>query len=114
MKSALMFALMYAVVLLAIAFARRHLGSEGLYIVAIVSGLTDMDAITLSTAQLVEAGNLASTTGWRLILVASLANLVFKAGIVAVVGESQLLRFICIRFGIALLGGLAILFAWPA
>jgi uncharacterized membrane protein (DUF4010 family) len=113
LKSALFFAGMYALVLLAIAFARRHLGAEGLYAVAIISGLTDMDAITLSTAQLVEAGNLTTTTGWRLILVASLANLVFKAGIVAVLGETRLLRLIVIRFGLAILGGLALLLWWP-
>mgnify|MGYP000653397018 CR=1 FL=1 len=44
--------------LLAVAAAREHLGEGGLYAVAAVSGLTDVDAITLSSAQLVRAGQL--------------------------------------------------------
>jgi uncharacterized membrane protein (DUF4010 family) len=36
----------------------RDHGSRGLYAVAALSGLTDVDAITLSTAQLVNAGRI--------------------------------------------------------
>ena len=113
LKSALIFGALYAVILLAVAAAKTNFGAQGLYAVAVISGLTDMDAITLSTAQLVEAQRLNGATGWRLILVASLANLVFKAGIVAVLGDRQLLRRVGVRFGWAILGGLLLLFLWP-
>jgi uncharacterized membrane protein (DUF4010 family) len=43
LKSALAFGLIYALVLLAIAAGKNYLGSGGLYIVAALSGLTDMD-----------------------------------------------------------------------
>ena len=50
-KTALVFAALYGVVLLLIAFAEDVLGSPGLYGVAILSGLTDVDAVTLSLAK---------------------------------------------------------------
>src|SRR5258708_20558129 len=56
LKSAFIFAAIYAVVLLAVAVAKEHFGSAGFYSVAIVSGLTDMDAITLSSPRLVHSG----------------------------------------------------------
>ena len=46
LKPALVFGALYAIVLLAVAVAKEHFGSAGLYIVAIISGLTDLDAIT--------------------------------------------------------------------
>ncbi len=113
LKSALFFGALYAVVILAVAAAKDHFGSSGLYTVAVLSGLTDMDAITLSTAQLVNSGKLDANTGWRVILVASMSNLIFKAGIVAALGDRGLLRRISRMFGAALLGGIAILLLWP-
>jgi uncharacterized membrane protein (DUF4010 family) len=111
--SAVMFGLLYAGVLLAVAFAKQHWGDQGLYAVAAISGLTDMDAITLSTAELMRAEELPPSTGWRLILVGSLANLVFKGGIVAALGDRALRRRISIAFTVALVGGAGILFLWP-
>ena len=113
LKSALFFGALYAVVILAVAAAKDHFGSSGLYTVAVLSGLTDMDAITLSTAQLVNAGTLEPTAGWRIILVAAMSNLAFKSGIVAVLGDRGLLRRISLMFGAALVGGAAILLLWP-
>lgn len=113
LKSALIFGALYAAVLLAVAFARDRFGTAGLYTVAGLSGLTDMDAITLSTSRLVHAGRLEPDTGWRAILLASLSNLVFKAGIVAVLGSRALLGRIALLFGAVLAGGGLIFFLWP-
>ena len=55
LKPALLFSALYAFVLLAVAAAKQYFGSTGLYIVAIISGLTDLDAITLSTGQLADS-----------------------------------------------------------
>jgi len=110
---ALFFGLIYAVVLLATAWAKERFGTGGLFVVALVTGLTDVDAITLSTAQLVEDGRVVAAQGWRVILVASLSNLVFKAGIVAVLGHRRLLGRVAVVFGVALLAGLLVLALWP-
>lgn len=113
MGSAILFGILYVVILLGVAATKEHFGSSGLYVVAVISGLTDMDAITLSTAELMNRDSLDLTTGWRVILIAALANLVFKAGIVAFAGGKTILLRILPVFGLAIAAGLAILFFWP-
>jgi uncharacterized membrane protein (DUF4010 family) len=81
--------------------------------VAILSGLTDMDAITLSTTQIIQSGQTDAHTGWRLILAAALANLVFKAGTTAVLGDRNLFLRVAALFGVAIAGGILILTLWP-
>lgn len=112
LKSAIVFAGMYAVVLLGLAAAQKYLGGQGLYVVAGLSGLTDMDAITLSTAELAKTDPEVARDGWRLILVASLANLVFKAGMAGVIGGRQLLAQLSLLFAVPMLGGVALLLFW--
>ncbi len=53
LKSAVVFGSLYAIVLFAVAATKAHFENTGLYVVAILSGLTDMDAITLSTSRMV-------------------------------------------------------------
>jgi uncharacterized membrane protein (DUF4010 family) len=112
LKSAIIFGLLYAAVLLLVALARKYFGQAGLYTVAVLSGLTDMDAITLSTSQFVQAGQMPAGTGWRVILVAALSNIVFKGGIIAVLGSRGLLSRVALVFGTAVAAGGAILWLW--
>jgi uncharacterized membrane protein (DUF4010 family) len=114
LMSALIFGGLYALVILAVAAVKDWVGDRGLYVVAILSGLHDLDAITLSTAQLVNEEQLGADLGWRLILVATLSNLTVKTGIVAALGSRSLLYRIALLFGAALLGGLALLMLWPS
>ena len=113
LKPALIFGALYLIVLLAVAAAKETFGETGLYVIAFISGLTDVDAITLSTSRLIEKGSIEPTLGWRLILSAVLSNLLFKAGIAAAIGGKSLLGRIAIWYGIALAMGLGILFLWP-
>jgi len=113
LKVAIVFGVLYAAILFAVAAAREHFGQAGMYSVAAVSGLTDMDAITLSTAQLVEAGRVHADTGWRMILIAAMSNLVFKAGAVALLGSRAMLKRVALVFALSLAGGAAILVFWP-
>ena len=113
LKGAVMFGLLYVAVLYGVALAKKHFGNSGLYAVAAISGLTDMDAITLSTAGLISSGEVDPKTGWRVILLGGLANLVFKAGLVAVLGAREYIRPVLAGFGVILAGGVAILLLWP-
>lgn len=114
LRSALVFALLFGLVLWAVAMGRRHLGEEGLYAIATLSGLTDVDAITLSTAEMSRApAGLPAATAWRLILVAALANMLFKAGVTGLTGGRRLFRA-TLTFWIASLGGgTLLLWDWP-
>lgn len=114
LKTALIFGGLYAGVLFAIAAAKQYLGDTGLYGVAILSGLHDMDAITLSTSQLVQQGHLQADTGWRLVLIASLANLVMKGIIAAVLGLRLLAWRIAAFYGLGLAVGILLVLLWPA
>ncbi len=113
LKAALVFGALYGVVIFALAAARDGFGDLGVYVVAFLSGLTDVDAITLSTANLVEAGSLEPHAGWRSIVIASLSNLLFKGGIAASLGGSTLARQLAPYFGASLLAGVAVLWLWP-
>ncbi|MGZ8867500.1 MAG: DUF4010 domain-containing protein, partial [Thermoanaerobaculia bacterium] len=108
LRAALVFGALYAIVLIAVAWVREAAGDSGLYAVAAVAGLTDVDAITLSTAQMAKSGQISATLTWRVILIAFLSNLVFKAGIVAMLGSRKLLVIVATLFGI-LAGGTGLL-----
>jgi len=113
LKAALIFAGLYALVLLAVAWAQENFGTRGLLVVAILSGLTDMDAITLSLSDMVNQKHIDSTTSWRSILVAAISNLAFKLGTVAALGNRQLLLRVSILFAIAAGISLGVIFLWP-
>lgn len=112
-KSALIFGLLYGGILLAVAFTKQEFGNDALYVVAIISGLTDVDAITLSLSQLMKGGSLNTSAGWRLILLASLSNLLFKGIMAAVLGTRQLAKWVGISFGITIVFGLLLMWLWP-
>lgn len=113
LKSALVFGAIYVVVLFAVAATMQYLGTKGLYVVAGISGLTDVDAITLSTAQLVGAGRVEQGVGWRVITVGVISNLVFKAGIVAMLGSRKAFFLVSVAFGVAAATAAALLALWP-
>ncbi|MEX2349923.1 MAG: MgtC/SapB family protein [Flavobacteriaceae bacterium] len=113
LKTAIVFGLLYGVILLAVAFVNEEFENEALYVVAIISGLTDVDAITLSLSQIMKQGSLETDTGWRLILLASLSNLFFKGILAATLGTKQLAKWVGIAFGICITAGLLIIWLWP-
>ncbi len=109
LRSALIFTAIFAGVLLATAAAKDFFGDRGLYPVAVLSGLTDMDAITLSSAEMAREGRVDARTTGRLILIASMSNIVFKGIMVAVLGSRGLALRVGSLFALALLGGGALL-----
>ncbi len=113
LKSALIFGALYALIILATAVAKEYFGDQALYPIALVSGFVDVDAITLSTAQLAAAQRLDAGTAWKIILVAALANLAFKTGVVLFLGSANLFLRILPVFGVGFVGGAAILLIWP-
>lgn len=114
LKPAFLFGALYALVLLAVAVAKQYFGSAGLYLVAIISGLTDLDAITLSTGQLADSNKIEARIAWQVILTAVLSNLLFKFGIVAALGSANLRKKVAWSFAGALVAGIGIILFWPA
>jgi len=114
LKSALVFAGLYAVVTVAVAASKAHFGTNALYVVAVISGLTDMDAITLSTSRLVHEGSLTADQGWRIVVMAVIANLVFKGGMAWVLGGWRLGWRVGGAFLLTAVVGLCTIWFWPA
>lgn len=92
LRTAISFGLLYGAILLLSAWLQDIAGSQGLYLVALVSGLTDVDAITLSTLRLFNQQTLDATLAVVTIGLAVLSNLAFKTGLVIVVGGRTLAR----------------------
>jgi uncharacterized membrane protein (DUF4010 family) len=113
LKSAVVFAVMYSVVLWTLAAAKHYIDDpRAVYAVAAISGLTDMDAITLSTARMSLAQPEIADTGWRLVLVAGVANLLGKALLAGAMGGLRMMVLIGSLFAIPAAGGLALLLLW--
>ena len=92
LKTALTFGAVYAVVLLASAWLQDLAGNSGLYIVALVSGLTDADASVLSTLRMYNLGKIPGGEAVIAVTLALVANLSFKIGLVLSIGGKHLAR----------------------
>ncbi len=91
---AIKFGLVYAVVLLVSKAAQVYFGNTGVYISSLVSGLADVDAIALSMVDLVRAqsGGVSMGVASDAIMIAALANTLFKGGFALTTGSSDLRR----------------------
>lgn len=85
-RASLTFGCLYAIVLLAAAWVRNTSGEAGLYSLAFVSGLTDVDAITLSSLRLAELGQIDARAAATTVVIALVANNVFKLAMALVTG----------------------------
>ncbi len=86
---ALRFAAVLSAILLLVEVGRRLFGDAGIYAVALLSGLADVDAITLSLARAAQ-GELDPGVASRGIALAALSNSLVKAGLVVLVGGKRL------------------------
>jgi uncharacterized membrane protein (DUF4010 family) len=113
LRAALVFGALYGLIIFVIAAARDIYGDVGLYVIALISGLTDVDAITLSTANLIDAGRLDAGSGWRAIVLASLSNIAFKGALSSVLGGRALMGRLLPLFASSIAAGIAVLLIWP-
>ncbi|WP_346836555.1 MgtC/SapB family protein [Microbulbifer sp. SAOS-129_SWC] len=113
LSPALIFVALYALITVAIAAAKEYFGNRGIYVVALISGFTDVDAITLSTANLARTGTIEVATAWRAMVIATLTNMIFKTGAASVLGGTALLRRVLLLFALPFAAGIAVLLFWP-
>ncbi len=104
LHTAIGFGLMYVAVLFVSAWMEDLAGNQGLYAVALASGLTDVDAITLSSLRLFNLGQLSEQQTVTAIALAFLSNVAFKFGMVVFIGGWTLARQVAIGFGAIALG----------
>jgi uncharacterized membrane protein (DUF4010 family) len=91
---AIRFGLLFGAITFVAKAAQVYLGDAGLYLAGAIAGLTDVDAIALSMAQLSRSDPASVDPAARTIMIAVAANTVFKAGMVAFLGAPGLRRII--------------------
>jgi|Deesub1362A_J573_1020465.scaffolds.fasta_scaffold00885_11 uncharacterized membrane protein (DUF4010 family) len=92
---AVKFGLFYAFILVLARAAQLYVGEAGIYLSSLVSGLADVDAITLSMASLSAAPDgLPLTVASRAIVIATVSNTVVKGGLVLLTGAPSLRKVI--------------------
>ena len=107
---AVKFGLLFGVVTLFARVAQIYLGSAGLYLAGAVSGLTDVDAISLSMANLARLQPESIGVAARTILIAVVANTLAKTGMVISVGDKELRRRLLPGASLLLLAGVGAAF----
>ena len=110
-RTALTFAALYAVISLISAWLANLSGSSGLYLLAFISGLTDVDAISISMLRLFDQGKLTPDVTVATIAIAYLSNLLFKFGLMMSIGGRTLARLNAPAAAATALGMILALFA---
>ena len=109
LKRAVQFGMLYGVVLFVAKAAQIYIGSGGLYASAVLAGLADVDAITLSLTELHRSGTAASVVAAGITL-AAVTNTLVKGGMAVVAGGWALGRRVGPAFLVVLVsGGVALL-----
>ena len=110
LTAAAKFAVLFAVVLLAVKIVQENFPPSGLYAVAALAGLTDVDAITLSMAEFAKSGE--PRVAVIAIVIAALTNTVVKCAIAVVLAGLSLGKPLIIATAATLLAGLAAAFVF--
>lgn len=102
LKEALKFGLLFGVVFGATTLLKNWTGTLGVYLSSLLSGLSDVDAITLSLSTLYTDGNLMLYTALIGIVIATFSNSLTKLAIAYIIGNKVLGNHLSIAFAIPL------------
>lgn len=107
--SAIGFGAVYIIILFSVFYSKQFFGESGLYYSALIAGLADTDAITISMAKFSLDGQnlkLASTV----ILTATLSNMLVKLAITFFKGSKTAGKLVAYAFGSVILIGIIYIF----
>ena len=104
LTASIQFGALFAAVLLIVHFAQIYAPGSGVYAVAALAGLTDVDAITLSMSEFArQEGNLATAAG--AVALAAISNTLVKCGMVVFLGSVAMRRRVVIATAALLTAG---------
>lgn len=113
-KNAILFVLLYIGVTYFMYFSREWLGTAMTYLSGAVSGIADIDAITITTSKWAATTPDVNDQAAAIILLAVLSNSVFKLVVSLLNGDAALRRPVLIGFGPVLIAGAAFVVYWLA
>jgi len=102
--SAIKVGLMFGVVLLLTKAATEYLGTEGLYVVSLVSGGTDVDAVVVASAKHATEG-LDAVVATTSIVIAIAANTIVKTVLAWSIGKSALGKRVAVTGALIIVAG---------
>jgi uncharacterized membrane protein (DUF4010 family) len=108
LKSALYFGVLFGAILVLAKLSQIYLGNNGTYLVSIIAGLPNIDAINLSLAQLAGKG-ISYPVARNAIIIALLSNTIFKLSLALFVGSKALQKYIFTGFGVMILTAIVML-----
>ena len=105
LRTALTFTLILAVVMLASRALLHWLGTPGVFLLAGLSGASDVDAITISLSGMGANGQLLSATAAQAVTLTAVVNTLVKGTIAGVLGGTRLGRPVGLAVATAVLAG---------
>ncbi len=111
LSEAIKFGILFGIIYGAISFVENRYGDIGVYIVSVISGITDVDAITLSLSEMAKEQRLTQLAALTGIVAASYTNTIVKLAIVYWLGGRALgwsVTKFTILITITLFGGIAL------
>lgn len=97
-RPALIFGGLFSLIIIISSLSLHFFSNIGLYITAVISGLVDVDAITLSTSKLYRDGAITQLTAVITISLAVISNTIIKALITWFLGTWELFKIASIYF----------------
>ena len=112
LKNAVFFVILYVGISLMMYASRQWFGPAVTYLSAVIAGVTDLDAVTISTAKWAALQPEQFRQAAVIVLIAVLSNSLFKLGISLVKGAPEMRRQVLLGFGPVLLTGAAFWVYW--
>ncbi len=98
LQGALVFGLIYTVILLVVSYANDQLGEKGMLLSSAIAGLSDIDAITISVSKLA-GSSLGLSIAANALIIAAISNTLVKMGIGIWAGSRKLRKYLYIGYG---------------
>lgn len=112
LSSALKFGALFVVVLVVSRWAQHSFGDSGAYVTGLLAGSTDVDAISLSMANLVKTESIGLDVARRTVVLAVCSNTVVKAVMALVLGGKAMgLRVVAVSAAMLVAGLVVVLVA---
>jgi uncharacterized membrane protein (DUF4010 family) len=105
LSTAIKFGLLFAFVLVVVEYAQTVFGTSGVYLTSFITGLTDVDAITLSVSRLAKNTQLSTDVAGVAVIIAALMNTIAKGAISHFSGAPELRNLVVKAFSLMILVG---------
>jgi uncharacterized membrane protein (DUF4010 family) len=106
LPTAITFAVAFVLILIVVQWANEAFGEAGVYVASALSGVTDVDAITLSVSELASNSQMESQVAGFAVVLAALVNTIAKGVMAWSLGSNELRKTIIRGFSIIILTGL--------